>query len=105
MVEQPIFETKCEDLVELADDQEAKYSMEPELPVERVAEIVPLVVIDDVEGIEMPEGQIPRKADWDSEEFKDKAAAAFQNAQDSYFPEPASDEGSSSSQFEEDTHF
>jgi hypothetical protein len=96
--EVPIMKTVCEDLVELGEDQEMKYSVEginlPEGLIKEIrdgetieviplpsAEVVPLVVIDDVEGVEMPEGQIPRKSEWE-----DKAAAAFQDAADSYLP-------------------
>jgi hypothetical protein len=44
MVEQPIFETKCDDLVDLSDEEAEQ--------VPKAAEVIPLVVIDDVEELQ-----------------------------------------------------
>lgn len=70
-VEQPIFETKCDDLSELPEDDAAVPPMNPEIQSDMGAEIVPLVVIDDIEGIELEEGQIPTAAEWAKDAPKD----------------------------------
>lgn len=92
MVEQPIFETKCEDLAEEPGEREeepvaAEAEAEAATAVEPVAagpattalhpaaEVIPLVVIDDIDELQR------RRS------CKDRADAAFQDAQDSYQPE------------------
>lgn len=124
----PIMKTVCEDLVELGEDQEMKYSVEgvnlPEEPPAQYAaglvaagaigaEVVPLVVIDDIEelnrrrsvdeAIELYNSEPkPAKNERDTQAaqdiadfrapFQDRADAAFQDAADSYLPDPVKDD-------------
>lgn len=124
----PIMKTVCEDLVELSEDQEMKYSVEgvnlPEEPPAQYAaglvaagaigaEVVPLVVIDDIEelnrrrsvdeAIELYNSEPkPAKNERDTQAaqdiadfrapFQDRADAAFQDAADSYLPDPNKDD-------------